>query len=303
MGKSVVFTFGRMNPVTTGHEFLVDKLKSVSKKKNADTMIFLSHTRNMKKDPLKYDDKLKFAKLAFGNIVKSSKSRQVFEIMPELEKKGYTEVTMVVGSDRVPEFKRVLEKYNGDLYNFDKIEVISAGERDPDADDVSGMSASKMRNFVKSDDITSFAKGTPKSLNNKEIKNLFNLVAIGLREMVDTTENLETQLFEVLSRSDRIKRGRVMKRMKNKIKMKRKLAMKRRSTPEKLDKKSRKMAINTLKKKFAAGKSLSDLTPGEKARIEKRITSKKGLVDRLARKSKKIVRQTERERLSGGSKK
>ena len=138
--KKVVFTFGRMNPPTIGHAKLVEKVNAVAKSTRADARVYLSHTQNNKKDPLDYKDKIRFARKAFGNIVVQSQSKTVFQIMSELEKSGYTDVVMVVGSDRVDEFKKLLNKYNGKDYEFDSISVVSAGERDPDATGVEGMS-------------------------------------------------------------------------------------------------------------------------------------------------------------------
>ena len=104
--KKIVFTFGRMNPPTIGHAKLVDKVQSVAKSEKSDARVYLSHTQNDKKDPLDYNQKIRFAKKAFGSIVTKSNSKTVFQIMSEIEKDGYTDVIMVVGSDRVPEFKK-----------------------------------------------------------------------------------------------------------------------------------------------------------------------------------------------------
>ena len=117
--KKVVFTFGRMNPPTIGHEKLVNKLKSVARSNNADTSIYLSHTQNKKKDPLSYNEKIRYATKAFGSAVKKSDSKTVIQIVQELEKAGYTDIIMVIGSDRVSDFNKLLQKYNGKVFNFD----------------------------------------------------------------------------------------------------------------------------------------------------------------------------------------
>ena len=142
--KKLVFTFGRMNPPTIGHEKLANKIKEVARKENANPRIYLSHTQNPKKDPLSYNDKYRFATKAFS-IVKRSQSKQIFQILPEIEKEGFTDIIMVVGSDRISEFDRVLQKYNGKDYNFNSIKTVSSGDRDPDAQGVEGMSGSKLR--------------------------------------------------------------------------------------------------------------------------------------------------------------
>ena len=169
--KSVVFTFGRMNPPTTGHQLLVNKLVAYAKQHSASPRVYLSHSTG-KKDPLQYDTKIGFARQAFGAIVKKSNARNVIQILQSLEKEGYTDVTMIVGSDRVPEFKKLLNAYNGKEYKFDNITIISAGERDPDADDVSGMSASKMRALAVDNKDAAFMRGAPSTLKAQTRKKM-----------------------------------------------------------------------------------------------------------------------------------
>ena len=150
--EQVVITFGRFNPPTSGHEKLLDAVKKTSK--GSTYRIYASQSQDAKKNPLDQTTKAKYMKMMFpkhkGNIVISS-SKTALEIASELHDKGYTNLVMVVGSDRVKDFQSLLDRYNGDenkahgFYDFDKIKVVSAGERDPDAEGVSGMSASKMR--------------------------------------------------------------------------------------------------------------------------------------------------------------
>ena len=180
MKKVAVISFGRMNPVTNGHEKLVDTIMKEALKRKADAMLFLSQTTNAKKDPLTYAQKLKFAKKAFGPIVKKSSARTIIEVAQELTGK-YENLVVVVGSDRIPEFKRLLTKYNGQDFDFKSIEVISAGERDPDADDVTGMSASKMRGFAQKDDFSSFRKGVPSKLSDADAEALYTAVRKGMK--------------------------------------------------------------------------------------------------------------------------
>ena len=173
--KSVVFTFGRMNPPTTGHQLLVNKLLAYARQTKATPRVYLSHSVG-KKDPLPYDKKISFARAAFGAIVRKSNSKNVIQILKDLEKEGFTHVTMFGGSDRVPEFTNLLNRYNGKEYNFEKIEVKSAGERDPDADDVSGMSASKMRALAKDEKVAEFLRGAPNTLKITQAKNMYTAV-------------------------------------------------------------------------------------------------------------------------------
>ena len=148
--SKTVFTFGRMNPPTIGHQKLVDKVKAEAKKQGAMPHVYLSHTQNAKKDPLDYNTKIKFARKAFGPSVTQSASKTIIQVLQEIEKMGHTEVTLVVGSDRVNEFKTFLSKYNGKDFTFKKLSVVSAGQRDPDAEGAAGMSATKIRGLAQS---------------------------------------------------------------------------------------------------------------------------------------------------------
>ena len=153
-GDTAVFTFGRFNPPTTGHEKLLDAVAGQAKKNvGAPYYVFASHSENAKKDPLPYAKKVAYMKKMFpkhSRTIVVDKARNVFEIAVSLHNKGHKSIVMVVGSDRVDEFNSLLNKYNGvearhGYYGFDDIKVISAGERDADSDGVTGMSASKMR--------------------------------------------------------------------------------------------------------------------------------------------------------------
>ena len=168
--NTAVFTFGRFNPPTTGHGKLLDALAKQAKKNGAPYYVFASHSENAKKDPLPYVKKVAYMKKMFPKHARSifvDKARQVFEVAVSLYNKGHKSVVMVVGSDRVSEFDGLLKKYNKmegkhGYYEFENIQVISAGERDPDSEGVSGMSASKMRAAATSDDYDSFKNGVPK---------------------------------------------------------------------------------------------------------------------------------------------
>ena len=180
-----------MNPPTIGHEKLLDALSQKSGKN--PYKVYLSQSQDANKNPLDYREKVKIARKMFPRharaIMLDTKIRNVFDIMKRLYDEGYRNVTMVVGSDRLREFNILLNKYNGKkgkhgLYNFQKINVISAGERDPDADGAEGMSASKMRAAAKSGDFSQFAQGLPKSIGNAEAKKIYNSIrsAMGLKE-------------------------------------------------------------------------------------------------------------------------
>ena len=182
--KGATFTFGRFNPPTTGHAKLVKKLEA-SSKGGYTPLIYTSHSSDPKKNPLSYKQKITYLKKFFPKIgVINTPARTIFEIVVDLHNKGFTDVRMVVGSDRVKEFDMLIKKYNGQkgrhgFYKFNSIQIISAGERDPDADDVSGMSASKMRALASEDDFEAFQDGVP-SKNKRLAQSLYKDVRTGM---------------------------------------------------------------------------------------------------------------------------
>ena len=200
-GDTAVFTFGRFNPPTTGHEKLLDAVAGQAKKNvGAPYYVFASHSENAKKDPLPYAKKVAYMKKMFPKHARNivvDKARNVFEIAVSLHNKGHKSIVMVVGSDRVTEFNGLLNKYNGvearhGYYGFDNIEVISAGERDPDAEGVTGMSASKMRAAASSNDFDTFKLGVPSTF--KQGMSLFKDVRkyMGIRESFVPRTNVMT---------------------------------------------------------------------------------------------------------------
>ena len=199
---TAVITFGRMNPPTVGHEKLVNKIISVAIDEKGTPLVYLSKTQDAKKNPLTYDQKIKYGQSLFGRkyVVKSN-ARTIIEVAKELQK-SYSKLVVVVGSDRVNEFNTLLQKYNGKDYTFDDINVVSAGDRDPDADDVSGMSASKMRGYAADNDYASFKKGVP-TRNESIIKSLFKDVRKGM----GINEQLNFAVDQFLA--ERVKDGKV----------------------------------------------------------------------------------------------
>ena len=180
--KSVVFAFGRFNPPTIGHELLVKAVKKLAQQKKADHVIYASKSQDAKKNPLSVDKKVSYLKLMFKgtNFAAANEEVRTFiEAAKQLNKK-YKNIVMVAGSDRVPEFKRLLNTYNGKEFNFDTIEVISAGERDPDADDATGMSASKMRAIAVKGNYAEFKKGLPSTVREIDGKRLMNDIRDGM---------------------------------------------------------------------------------------------------------------------------
>ena len=198
--KTVFFSFGRMNPPTIGHEKLLDKLASTAGKN--PYRMYLSQSTDAKKNPLSYKDKVKFVRKMFPrharNVLMNNKINTVFDAAVALYNEGFRKVVMIVGSDRVREFDALLSKYNGEkgrhgFYNFADIKVVSAGQRDPDAEGVEGMSASKMRSAAADNDFTTFAQGLPKAFSNADSKALFNAVrkGMGLKEATEFRNHVQ----------------------------------------------------------------------------------------------------------------
>lgn len=198
-----VITFGRMNPPTVGHEKLVNKILSTAISEKGTPLVYLSKTQDSKKNPLTYDQKIKYAQTFFGKrLVVKSQAKTIIQVAQELQKAGFKDLVLVVGSDRVKEFETLLNKYNGKDYTFNSIKVVSAGDRDPDSDDVSGMSASKIRAAAAEGNVDLFVKGIPG--RNARVKNdLYSDVRTGL----DISESLNFAVNQFLA--ERVKDGKV----------------------------------------------------------------------------------------------
>lgn len=201
--KKVVFAFGRFNPPTTGHELLVKMVKKIASTQGADHVIYASKTQDSKKNPLSVDKKVSYLNLMFHGthfVAADNEVRTFVEAAKKLNKK-YKNIIMIAGSDRVEEYKKILNKYNGSEFNFDTIQVVSAGERDPDADDASGMSGTKMRSLASKGDFAGFKKGLPSSIREIDARRLMNDIRQGmgldiLKEQVKfTVDQLREQYY------------------------------------------------------------------------------------------------------------
>ncbi len=181
--ETLTIAFGRFNPPTVGH----GKLLAAARKASAgeDMKIYPSRSQDAKKNPLDPDMKVSFMKKMFPdyaeNIVNDDEMKSIFNVLTTADEGGYRNVNIIVGSDRQAEFENLATKYNGDLYNFENIRVISAGVRDADAEGVEGMSASKMRKAVVDDDFKAFRSGTPKELDDGDTQALFDAVRAGMK--------------------------------------------------------------------------------------------------------------------------
>ncbi len=185
--KHAVMAFGRMNPITNGHQKLVDTVKNLANKFNAYHNIVLSHSQDSKKNPLSAQQKIKHAKRAFPGVNFSASDHTAPNFLSQAAKlfqSGITHLHMVGGSDRVKEFMTTLKKYNGShigaLFNFKKIHVHSAGERDPDAEGTTGISASKMRDHAINGNFGEFRKGAPTTMSDAHVKQMYNDVRKGM---------------------------------------------------------------------------------------------------------------------------
>ena len=199
--KSFAFTFGRFNPPTIGHEKLIRTVAS----QGMDFKIFLSRSQDAVKNPLSPSDKLKYMTKMFRNYashIMVMPSNMVLELATKIYNMSYRNITMVVGSDRVAEFKSILNRYNDEknrhgYYNFEKINIISAGERDPDEEGVTGMSASKLRDYARRGDLKNFKRGVPGNLSEKEKNELFFDVRKGMGLSVSLAAEFEPQNSKV----------------------------------------------------------------------------------------------------------
>ena len=200
--ETLTIAFGRFNPPTVGH----GKLLSAAKKAAAgeDLKIYPSRSQDPKKNPLDPDMKISFMKKMFPDfsevIINDDEMKSIFNVLVAADEAGYKNVNIIVGSDRQAEFENLATKYNGELYNFDNIRVISAGVRDADAEGVEGMSASKMRKAVMDDDYDSFRRGTPKELDDGDTTALFDAVRSGMK--VKTKKKEVTELWQIAPKCD-----------------------------------------------------------------------------------------------------
>jgi hypothetical protein len=203
--REVYFTFGRMNPPHIGHGKLMNVMSAKAGK--SAYKVYLSQSQDARKNPLSFEQKIKYVRKMFPkharNVVMDKKSRTPMDVASKLYEQGYNKINMVVGEDRLTEFTTLLNKYNGQkgrhgFYNFEKINVISSGSRDPDGDAVQGMSATVQREAAKKNDFTQFSQGLPNSMSNKDAKKLFNDLRVGMG-LKETKEFKNKVNFEPVS--------------------------------------------------------------------------------------------------------
>jgi hypothetical protein len=332
--KKAVIAFGRMNPPTVGHEKLAKKIESVARKEKAQAFLYLSHSQDKKKNPIDYNTKIRIAKKAFGNMVTKSSSRNIIEILKEIQNKGFDSVIVVAGQDRVSEFEKLINKYNGREYTFEEVKIESAGARDPDAEGVEGMSASKLRDLAKKGEMETFKKGMPSKLTDSDKETVYNairqfgedydedddfLTDDDIEDMIlnmdeedwddifnDELDELEeeTELEEApLSVAQRFKRGRIAKRYASRTSRKRNIKLRRRAGREQLKSRARRGAIRLIKKRVAGkkGENYAQLSPSQKISVDKAAAKRMNQVDRIAKRMLPDVRRKETQRMKNRS--
>ena len=197
--ESVVIVFGRFNPPTTGHEKLLTAASDEAARQKADLRIYPSRSVDPKKNPLQPGAKIDYMKKMFPDfeedIRDDANSRTIFDVLVACQNVGYRGVTIVVGQDRLNEFQGLAQKYNGDLYEFEEINVLSAGERDADAEGLEGMSASKLRKAAMDGNFKEFVKGVP-NIGNDEKMNLFKLLQKSMGVKKDDKNNKKKEVKE-----------------------------------------------------------------------------------------------------------
>ena len=179
--KKLTFAFGRFNPPTTGHAKLMREVITQARKNNANHVVYASASQDSRKNPLDVNTKVRFMKKMFpqNKILAAGGDQRTFMEILKFYDKMYGDIIMVAGSDRIREFQALADKYNGRDYNYKSIKVVSSGERDPDAEGVTGMSASKMREMAKNDDYRNFRRGVV-GLNDSDTRKLYDAVRKGM---------------------------------------------------------------------------------------------------------------------------
>jgi hypothetical protein len=202
---TLTIVFGRFNPPTIGHEKLLQAAEKAAV--GGELKIYPSRTSDPKKNPIDPDMKISYMKKMFPDyeeqIINDSEMISIFDVLTTANEDGYTSVNIVVGADRQAEFENLANKYNGELYDFKQIRVISAGVRDADAEGVEGMSASKLRKAVQDDDFDTFRRGIPKKLTNADTQALFDAVRTGMSKAKSKKKKKEvSEVWQIAPRID-----------------------------------------------------------------------------------------------------
>ena len=295
---TAVVTFGRMNPPTVGHLALVEKMLSISLNERAQPLIFLSHSYDPKKNPLAYEEKLSLVKQAFGEeFVAESDARNMFDMLKEVNQR-FNNVIIVVGEDRIKDLERITSTYNGKDFHYESMKVVNAGLRDPDAEGIEGMSASKMRELAVEGNLTEFREVLPSQLHaSAEV--IINMIREGMNLSEELNKIFETYLDEagVLSVAGRRKKAIAARKYKSRLKIARKRVQRRIALNPRLKKRTARASIRIMRNRLAGGrgKSYSKLSAQEKSSIDRRVRMRKNIVTKL---STRLLPQTRRKEFS-----
>lgn len=197
---TLTIAFGRFNPPHLGHLQLMDTAAASAEQEGSDYMIVPSRSQDKKKNPLDADTKVSVMRQMFPQhserIMNDANTKTIFDVLKKAHNDGYTNVRIVGGADRVKEFEKLSNNYNGNLYQFDNIEVVSAGDRDPDSEGVEGLSASRMRLAAAEGDFKTFRSGMPPEMKPKDARAIFDTV----RQSMNITEGWN--LWEIAPKFD-----------------------------------------------------------------------------------------------------
>ena len=201
---TMTVAFGRFNPPTVGHEKLMNAAKAAAK--GGDYGIYPSRTQDDKKNPLSPDEKIAFMRQLYPKhgerIVNDGEMKTIFNVLKKANEDGYSSINIMVGADRQAEFEKLALKYNGELYDFEDINVVSAGDRDPDAEGIEGMSASKLRKAAAEDDFKTWMSGMPSKVDEKLAKNIFNSVKRAAEKKVKAATKIDEGLWRIAPKLD-----------------------------------------------------------------------------------------------------
>ena len=300
--KTAVFAFGRMNPPTTGHEKLMHAVHKTAQAHGAKGHVVTSHSHDSKKNPLPQDKKMSYLKKLHPHVDVHGSSKEAPTMLhhaSKLHAQGHKHLVMVAGSDRTKDFENTLKKYNGQKgphghYDFKSIKVVSSGARDPDSEGVSGMSGTKMRAHAKAGDHKSFKKGLPKALH-KHAGDIVKHINEGMEDINQTFE----ELIEVLSIAGRRKKAIAMRRNRLKLKRAKKRMKYRFATKNQLKKRARRAAVKAVKSRIAgaAGRNYKRASAGQKMAIDKRVATRKAIINKIATRNMPKTRKAEAGRL------
>ena len=291
---TLTIAFGRFNPPTIGHQQLMDVAAQSAQADGGDYLIYPSRSQDKKKNPLDADTKVSYMRRMFPahseRIVNDANSKTIFDVLKKAHNDGYTNVRIVGGSDRVKEFDKLANSYNGQLYQFDNVETVSAGDRDPDAKGVEGMSASRMRLAAAEGDFRKFREGLPPDMQRKDAQELFDTVRASMNikegwdiweiapkfDFITLRENyIAESIFKIGEKVENLNTGmvgRIIRRGTNYLICVTESGMMFKSwikdlseyTEVKMDRKMRdKIHPNTLEGTLGAFKNYASKTPGE----------------------------------------